>query len=205
MRNRHFTSVLATLAFVILAFGSADPPPDSRTGVAAPTPAQGDAATPAPEPSSEPAGPPTGGWTIEKAVDPMTDDAVVTATLEGKGEPSLFSGPPTIKVRCMKAATDVLYDFHDGIVTKWNGADFVGSAEFRYDDDKPKSVSFYNSEGISTTYFSRKPQADAKDFMAHKKLLVGYVAALGGKTVYTNFDLTGSGEALKPIREACKW
>lgn len=201
MTNRHVLSIAATVVFVVLAFGSADPPPPQSGSNGGPTGA-GDVASPD-SPRAEP--PKAGKWRVQTNVDPMTDAKIVVAVLEGDGPPALLSGNPTLTVRCMDNETDVLYDFHDGLTSEWNGSELVGTGQFRYDQQEPKEVSLSNSKGISTTYFSRKPLSDAKDFMAHKTLLVGYVAALGGKTEYVTYDLTGATEALQPIRDACGW
>ena len=202
MNNRHVLSLVATVVFVVLAFGSSEPPPPRNNGTS--TSGSGAGASDVASPGGADVAN-AGKWRVRTQVDPMTDAKIVVAVLEGEGPPALFSGNPTLMVRCMNNKTEVLYDFHDGVTSEWSGSDLVGTAQFRYDDEKAKGVSFSNAEGLSTTYFSRKAITDAKDFMSHKKLLVAYVAALGGKTEYITFDLTGATEAIQPVRDTCGW
>lgn len=155
-------------------------------------------------PNSSPAVPPS-TWRTWSDKDPMTDEIVVAAVLTADDGAGIFSGPPTITVRCRKNDTDVLFDWHDGVVSEWIGTDLLATATLRFDEGKPEKISLADSQGISSTYFSRSPITLAKKLLGHKKLLTGYTAAMGGKAVYTNFTLTGAEEALAPVRQACGW
>lgn len=182
------------------------PAPPPREGAVAPS---SDAPSPDEPPGSTTrpssgAGP-ASTWRTWSDQDPMTDEIVVGAVLTADDGAGILSGPPTITVRCKKNDTDVMFDWHDGVVSEWIGTDLLATATLRFDDGKPEKISLGDSQGISTTYFSRSPITLAKKLLGHKKLLTGYTAAMGGKPVYTNFTLTGSEEALAPVRKACGW
>jgi type VI secretion system protein VasI len=105
---------------------------------------------------------------------------------------------PSLAIVCREKKTDLYIDW----------STFLGIESTRVltrlDTKKATTRSWLLSTNNKATFYSGQTIAFIKELMKSEKIFV-QVTPYGDNAAQTTFDLTGLSNAIKPLREACKW
>jgi type VI secretion system protein VasI len=146
--------------------------------------------------------PATGKWRVSREHSSIDDSVSVFATLTSDSfDAWLHKGDgPTLILRCMDHETSAYVATSLGAQPE-NGGDYT--AAVRLDGQKAFKVSMREATSNDALVFSGGA-AMIKKMIGHKRMLFRWVPFDSPPAIAT-FDITGVGEAIKPLREACKW
>ncbi len=166
------------------------------TGEAAPEPT-GEAD---PESTGKGAPPPTGGWILGTGTTP-------SATLRAEEDRDRRGGPVRLTVRCQNRRTEVFVDWgeylNDEQPTVTTRLDSSAPSTFRWTRSSDKLGSVYSPSG--TKKAREQKVAEFARQLLYAKKISARVIPRGTSAVTAVFDLSGVAEALRPVREACRW
>lgn len=111
---------------------------------------------------------------------------------------------PSLHIRCKENETNVYINLGMRPTTEYGsyGADYA-YLRLRHDDDKAYKEKFSVSTDGEAVFFS-SPVPTAKKMLKHKTLLVEFTP-YNSSPQMTSFDLSGLGEKITPLKEACHW
>ena len=141
-----------------------------------------------------------GKWTVRE--DRSQIDDSVNFTLSLSSNEKVRSGynnvQPRLYVRCSENKTNVFltWDLYLGL----QQTDMLT----RFDKLKASTSSWSLSTNNKAVFVKGSDIDFAKKLMKHKKLLT-QITPYGQSPVMTTFNISGLTEAIKPLREACKW
>jgi type VI secretion system protein VasI len=143
-------------------------------------------------------------WDVRTETSRIDDSRNVIASLraetEIRGWPSkVFM--PVLQIRCKERKTEA-YVVTGMSPTVEYGVD-TATVTLRFDKDK----AFKTRAGKSTdgeALFFEQPVALIKRMMNHETMLFEFIP-FNSSSAITTFDLRGLSEAIKPLRDACKW
>jgi type VI secretion system protein VasI len=142
-------------------------------------------------------------WIMQVAKDDLDGKATTTvyrtATKMVDG-PLHMPQPVALVVRCDKDTTDVIVKWPTVIESDVNAGVKV---KYRIDDSAITSDTWTRSTSLEAVYVN-KPVDLLKKMIAKKELVV-QLTPFQGSPVSVTFNLDGLADALKPIREQCKW
>jgi type VI secretion system protein VasI len=141
-----------------------------------------------------------GKWLVRSDKSPINDSTNVFLSLNA--EQAVRSGyktvTPTLIIRCSEGKTNVYitWDLYLGLEST--------TMLTRLDKEAAVSKTWAISTDNKAVFVSGSDVAFAKSLMAHQSLLA-QITPYGESPVMTTFDVGGLTEAVKPLREACKW
>lgn len=148
-------------------------------------------------------------WQLRRATDRLDDTSLLevskAATETVKFEPRRsadHSKKAVLVFRCRDKSTEAMFYVPQTLV-----AGHRNDVIYRFDARPPtKTQSWeHSTDNAAVGIWSSAPaQAFIRRAMESKKLLFRTETTVFGITE-AEFDLTGLGEAIKPVREACKW
>lgn len=146
---------------------------------------------------------PRGLWYVRREASPMTGQNNVTAALPAEHEVPIRSyrtTRPKLYIRCHENVTAVLIDFGALITTDRT------SLRLRIGERPPRTAVWRMSTDYEAAGLWRGGEAIpfVKSLLGQPRLLVE-VTPHSESTKLVEFDLTGIGEAVKPVREECGW
>jgi type VI secretion system protein VasI len=144
-------------------------------------------------------------WNVRKEVSKIDDSTNVTISLDAESD---ISGWPTIKhtpslvLRCKEKKTEAY------IVTGMASQPELGNynkATITLRFDKEPAKKYQTSESTDKeALFLGQATGLIKKMMQHSIMLFEFVP-FNSSPVLTTFDIQGLAEAVKPLREVCKW
>lgn len=144
-------------------------------------------------------------WSVRKDVSKIDDSTNVNLTLEAD---SVISGWPNTDVtpklilRCKEKKTEVLVI--TGMASQPELGNYNGATvTLRFDKEPAKKYQTTESTDKEALFFGNATTL-IKKMLQHSTMLFQFVP-FNSSPQMTNFDLQGLAEALKPLREVCKW
>ena len=141
-----------------------------------------------------------GKWIVRTDKSPINDTTNVYLSLSS--EQSVHSGydtvTPTLFIRCAGGKTNayITWDLYLGLEST--------SMLTRLDKAPAVTKTWSISTDNKAVFVSGSDVAFAKQLMAHQTLLA-QITPYSQSPVMATFDIGGLSEAIKPLREACKW
>lgn len=147
---------------------------------------------------------PTGKWDLRTAQSSMDDSKTVHATLQASN--SIEGWPrktvkPTLFIRCKERKTEVFVQT-DMPANPELGKFQQHTVQLRL--DKKPATSVTADAATSNDALFLGGAAMAKRFLGHTTLVFRFTP-YNSPPQDATFDLTGIGEAVKPVKEACGW
>lgn len=131
---------------------------------------------------------------------PINDSTNVFLSLDS--EQTVRSGyntvSPTLVIRCSEGKTNayITWDLYLGLEST--------SLLTRLDKEPAVTTTWTISTDNKSVFVSGSDVTFAKQLMSHQTLLA-QITPYGESPVMTTFDVGGFSDAIKPLREACKW
>lgn len=141
-----------------------------------------------------------GAWRVVTEKSAIDDSLNVHVSVES--DAAVHSGyknvTPTLHIRCAENKTQVFinWDLYLGIDQTMMLT--------RFDDTKANTDEWTISTNNKAVFVRGNNIAFAKKLMNHNKLLV-QITPHGENSVMATFNIKGLSEAIKPLREACRW
>ncbi|HYN82159.1 MAG TPA: type VI secretion system-associated protein TagO [Gemmatimonadaceae bacterium] len=141
-----------------------------------------------------------GKWIVRTDKSPINDTTNVYLSLSS--EQSVRSGydtvTPTLIIRCAEGKTNayITWDLYLGLEST--------SMLTRLDKGPAVTKTWSISTDNKAVFVSGSDMAFAKQLMSHQTLLA-QITPYSQSPVMATFDIGGLSEAIKPLREACKW
>lgn len=161
---------------------------------------------PAEKTQAPPPPPSTGRWIVDEDVSEMDDSRMVTLLLSATGAVSgwLATETPVLVLRCRENETDVYVTVGMQVRSDYPRSDMNGSfARLRYDDSQAVTVeTSHSTDGESL--FLPNAIGTARRLTQSKRLLFEFTP-FNASIQTATFELDGLSEAIKPLREACRW
>ncbi|KFG68716.1 type VI secretion system-associated protein TagO [Microvirga sp. BSC39] len=109
----------------------------------------------------------------------------------------------SLHIACREKATNIYFVFGDHFMSSLQGA---GKVNARVDTNTPKTISMIESNDHSALglWGNRTAVPYIKDLLGGKSLYIRAVP-YNESAVEMDFPIAGIEEAIKPLREACKW
>lgn len=109
----------------------------------------------------------------------------------------------TMVINCQDKATNIYFVFGDHFMSSLQGA---GKVNARVDTNTPKTIPMIESNDHSALglWGNRTAVPYIKDMLGGKSLYVRAVP-YNESAIEMDFPIAGLDEAIKPLREACKW
>lgn len=139
----------------------------------------------------------TGKWEVHEDVSPLDDSRIVIMVLSSENE--IGQTRPQLVVRCMEGETHVFIDY-DSILGR-PGYDVTVWTRF---DQRSAENSRWAVSSSGTAIFSDYGISWALEIASARKLFVRVIPERGNR-ISATFQLKGSAEAMRPLREACGW
>lgn len=146
-----------------------------------------------------------GKWMARQDASPIDDSKNIFLTL---GAENPISGwltgdvTPSLIIRCKEGETESYVV--TGMITSSNyGETESSTVTIRLDKEKASQQTMSQSTDNKALFF-RRPIKQIKSMMEHDTLLFQFIP-FNSSPATTTFDLRGLPEAIKPLREACKW
>lgn len=163
------------------------PPPASPTVLPAPAPA-----------------PKISKWRIDKETSKIDDSSNIFLMLEAESSISGWlnkTHTPELTIRCKEHKTEVYIEtgMSSSVEYGTDGATVI----LRFDKEKAKSYNTGKSTDGEALFFSQSVGL-IKQMLSHSTMLFQFTP-FNSSPVMTTFDLSGISEAIKPLRETCKW
>lgn len=139
----------------------------------------------------------TGAWQVSVKTNPLDDTKTVILTLKAKGARSKYGESIYLGLRCKSNTTQVYI--------RWN--DYLGSeadVTTRVGTKRAKTKRWSISTDSQATFYPKNYIAFIKELLAVDKF-VAQVTPYNENPVTVEFDLTGLGNAIRPLRETCGW
>jgi type VI secretion system protein VasI len=137
-----------------------------------------------------------GKWKVSVDVNPIDDSKTVTLVLDADSGKNRWGTPVFLVARCKSNTTDLYIG--------WN--DYLGSEAdvlTRVGDNKAVTQRWSMSTDKKAS-FHRKPIPFIKEMLTSPKL-VAQVTPYNESPVTAIFNTTGLKNAIKPLRETCRW
>ena len=144
-----------------------------------------------------------GKWRVRKETSPIDDKTIVLLNLDAeapiKGWPSKEE-VPTLILRCKESRTEAY--INTGMSPQVEYGDGA-TARVRFDKERVTEIRMGKSTDGEALFF---PEAIKiiKQMAQHEAMLFEFTPFNSSPTM-TTFDLKGVAEALKPLRETCRW
>lgn len=141
-----------------------------------------------------------GKWLVSTKKSPINDSTNVVLYLSA--EESIRSGyntvTPSLFIRCSEGKTNayISWDLYLGLESTMMLT--------RLDKESAVTKAWSISTDNKAVFVSGSNVAFAKQLMEHQSLLA-QITPYGESPVMANFDLVGLTDAIKPLRDACKW
>ena len=139
----------------------------------------------------------TGKWEVHEDVSPLDDSKTVIMALSS--EDRIGQTRPQLVVRCMEGETHVFIDY-DTILGR-PGYDVTVWTRF---DQRPAESSRWAVSSSGTAIFADYGVSLALEIASARMLFVRVIPERGNR-ISATFQLKGSVEAMRPLREACGW
>ncbi|WP_107495558.1 type VI secretion system-associated protein TagO [Thalassobius sp. I31.1] len=112
--------------------------------------------------------------------------------------------PISLYMRCKENTTSVFFGHNSCHLTSGHGG--YGVVEYRIDQENAKDREFSASTDNSTLGLWRGGRSTAfiREFLDNDRLLLRFTP-YGQSPVTAEFDISGTDEAIAPLREACGW
>ena len=137
----------------------------------------------------------TGDWEVEEKVSPINDSRNVIMALSAENNVNL-----RLIVRCLEGKTDVIIDY-DTVLERIRGWDLFVWSRF---DQEPAEKKGWRQSTTGKAIFAYDGVSWARKIASARKLFVRTDPEVG-PVVEGTFNLKGSAEAMRPLREACGW
>lgn len=143
-------------------------------------------------------------WKVSRGNSPKDDSLTVTLSLDAESSISGWPGKthlPTIILRCKERRTDAYIVTGMSPMVEYGTDD--ATVTLRFDKDKASKYRTSKSTDGEALFFGQAAGL-VKQMMGKSELLFEFVP-FNSSPAMTRFDLHGLTEAVKPLREACKW
>jgi type VI secretion system protein VasI len=139
-----------------------------------------------------------GSWQVRDQVNPLDDTRTVDLALVATGGAAAGDRPAILNLRCQSGETEVYINWRTHLGSGAQVATRIGAAEV---DRRQWSTS---SNQQATFYPRNDAVAFIKALMAADRL-VAQVAPSAGNPITAAFDTDGLANAVKPLRQSCRW
>lgn len=143
-------------------------------------------------------------WQVNKETSPIDDSTNVTISLDANS--SITGWPkkmftPTLIVRCKegKTAAYIITGMSPQVEYRTDEA----TVTLRFDKEEATKYQTSKSTDGEALFFEESIKL-IKKMIPHKTMLFGFVP-FNSSPVLTTFELGGLSEAVKPVKEICKW
>ena len=145
-----------------------------------------------------------GKWRVEKEISPLDDSTNVYLSVKANDYVVgwLDQYTPSLQIRCKENTTNayvVVGMQVDNEYGQYNKAGVI----LRFDKTKAFDIRMNESTDGEALFFPQPIQI-TKRMMQHERLLFQFTP-FNSSPAITTFDLGGLSEAIKPLREHCKW
>ena len=137
----------------------------------------------------------TGQWNVRREISPLDDSQNVFMVLRAEDNVLLH-----LVIRCMEGKTDVIIDYYT-VLERIRGWDLFVWSRF---DQEPAERKGWRQSTTGTAIFAYNGVSWASKIASARKLFVRTDPEVG-PVVEGTFNLKGSVEAMRPLREACGW
>ena len=146
----------------------------------------------------------TSKWEVRKETSRIDDSTNVTISLDADSSISGWPGKthtPSLVLRCKERKTDayIITGMPPQVEYGTNGA----SVTIRFDKEKATKYQTSKSTDGEALFFGQSVGL-IKNMLQHTTLLFEFVP-FNSSPAMTTFDLRGLAEAVKPLKETCKW
>lgn len=140
--------------------------------------------------------PSNGKWVVTTNTNPIDDTKTVIAMLVADEGASKWGNQVTFIARCKSGSTEVFINWYDYLGSEATVLTRVGN-------EKAKT-SEWDLSSDSKASFARQPVKLLKTMLTSNKFLA-QITPYNESPVTAMFDTTGFDNAIKPLRELCKW
>jgi type VI secretion system protein VasI len=145
----------------------------------------------------------TGEWQVASDVSKIDDSTRVTVVLRSAHDiPGRYGNTVRLNLvlRCQENKTDVMVHFGGHFMSDHAGG---GAVTYRIDRKPAQSARFSQSTNHESL-FAPEPVALIKSLFGAQKLVIR-AAPYNENAITAEFNVGGVENAVKPLREACKW
>ena len=144
-------------------------------------------------------------WSVRKDTSKIDDSTNVTISLEADSSVSGWprkTFTPSIVLRCKEKKTEAY--IVTGMAAQVEAGNYNGATiTLRFDKEPAKKYQTSESTDKEALFFGQATSL-IKAIMQHSTMLFEFVP-FNSSPVMTTFDIQGLADAVKPLREACKW
>ncbi len=143
-------------------------------------------------------------WNVKKETSPIDDSTNVTISLDAETSISGWPGKkytPMLVMRCKENKTD--FFIVTGMTPQVEYETDTATVTLRLDKEKAINYRTSKSTDGEALFFSQSINL-IKKISKHSTMLFQFVP-FNSSPAITTFDLRGLPEAIKPLREVCKW
>jgi type VI secretion system protein VasI len=137
-----------------------------------------------------------GKWILSARTNSEDDSTTSTLTLISNGVKTRQNKLPYLTIRCKSNTTNAYIGWHDYL-----GNEAVVMTRF---DSNEEHTDDWNISSDSTATFHAKPIKFIQNLLKADKL-VTQVTPFNGKQINATFETKGLYNALKPLKESCRW
>jgi type VI secretion system protein VasI len=103
-------------------------------------------------------------------------------------------------IRCKENETELYFHFADDFMR-----DIQGGSEITYRLDKlPAGKGYFSESTNHESLFARAAIPFIKTLLGHERLFIR-ATPYNDNNIQAEFEIAGLGDAIKPLREACRW
>lgn len=151
--------------------------------------------------------PDMGKWYVQSKVSPMDDSKTVMAVLlSNESVPGMYGGPSGnagLTIRCMESTTSVLFDVNNHFMADHQG---FGRVEFRVDGKKASHVNAeVSTDNMVLGLWSGKRSIPFIKGLFGGEMLTVRITPFNESPITLTYRIAHAEEAMKELREACKW
>lgn len=145
-------------------------------------------------------------WSVRSETSEMTDDTNVYMAVRSEDPPQCRFGNQDavmLMIRCLENRTSIF--FHTGCHMTDSSYSNYGDVDIRLDDDPAETVSMNSTTTNDALIVSSGRAIKLAKKMFGKKRLLARMMPYGESPMTTRFDISGTEEAIEPLRETCGW
>ena len=145
-----------------------------------------------------------GKWRVHREVSKIDDSQTVVLSLSADNAVTGWPSKryvPVLHLRCQQKRTEAYIDV--GMASTVEYGHDGATVTLRFDKEKATKQRMAQSTDREALFFSQAVPM-IKQMSSHSTMLFEFVP-FNASPAMTTFDLTGLPEAIKPLREACKW
>lgn len=137
-----------------------------------------------------------GKWDVKTEINPIDDSKTILLALKSDSAESRYGEPVYMVIRCMSNTTDLFISWNDFLGSEASVLTRVG--------DSKAVTSVWSLSTDKKASFHPNSISFIKDLVKSNKF-IAQITPYNESPVTATFDTSGLSNALKPLRETCKW